>query len=105
MEDPSLINSILETSDIIFFALDNSYCYTKFSKKHYDIMGKIWNIDIAVNVNMLECINDNKDRKKAKDNFDRALKGESFTLKEEYGDNKLFRSSMILPICINYKKS
>jgi len=93
MEDPSLIDSILETSDIIFFALDNSYCYTKFSKKHYDIMGKIWNIDIAVNINMLECINDNKDRKKAKDNFDRALKGESFTLKEEYGDNKLFRSS------------
>jgi len=93
MEDPSLIDSILETSDIIFFALDNSYCYTKFSKKHYDIMGKIWNIDIAVNINMLECINDSKDRKKAKDNFDRALKGESFTLKEEYGDNKLFRSS------------
>ncbi|KIM13397.1 MAG: hypothetical protein KU38_01745 [Sulfurovum sp. FS08-3] len=93
MQQDTLLNSILTSADIIFFSLDLHYCYIDFSTKHYETMKKIWGVEIAKNSNMLNCIQDEKDREKAKYNFDRALNGEKFTLKEDYGDNKLFRTS------------
>ena len=54
-------------------------------------MQKIWGVEIAKNQNMLAYIKN--DSEKAKLNFDRALKGETFSIREDYGDNTLFRRS------------
>jgi len=79
------------SSGIIIFSLDRSYCYTSFNQAHLVTMKKIWNVDIHHGDCMLDFIQ-SPDREKAKMNFDRALRGERFTLVEEYGDKKLYRS-------------
>ncbi|MCX6226524.1 MAG: PAS domain-containing protein, partial [Bacteroidia bacterium] len=50
-----------------------------------------WGVDIALGNSMLEYIKNPDDCLKAKNNFDRALSGESFTLVEAYGDTALER--------------
>lgn len=92
-KDLILLNSILESPiDIIIFALDTTYCYTKFTAFHQETMRKIWGVDIQVGMNMLEVISNPADRQKAKNNFDRVLCGENFVVTEEYGDNTLSRT-------------
>lgn len=49
-------------------------------------MKQIWGVDIAIGGNILEYIHREDDRKKVKENFDRALNGETFVVDEEYGD-------------------
>jgi PAS domain S-box-containing protein len=89
-----LNQSIMESaSKIVVFALDHQYRYLAFTQSHQQTMKKIWGVDIEVGMNMLELISDKKDRLKAKTNFDRALKGESFMLTEAYGNNLLYRTS------------
>ncbi len=87
--DPnSLLSAIIESPrDIVIFALDRNYCYTAFNKSHKQTIKNIWGADIEIGMNILKIIKDPKDRKKAKKNFDRALKGESFTLIEKYGES------------------
>ncbi len=88
-----LRNAILESPQkIIVFALDKNYCYLDFTSSHKQTMKKIWGVDIRVGDNMLDFIKNENDRKKAKANFDRALKGEYFVLQEEYGDEHLQRT-------------
>ncbi|MBU4440191.1 MAG: PAS domain S-box protein, partial [Firmicutes bacterium] len=65
-------------------------------------MFEIWGKDIEIGMNMLEVIGDHEDKHKAKDNFNRVLAGKSFTLIEEYGDEKhsrLFWQDYWSPIC------
>ena len=92
-KDFSLLNSLIESPvDIIVFALDLDYCYTAFTKFHQATIKNLWGVDIKTGMNMLDFISDPEDKKKAKANFDRALKGEYFTLHEEYGDKLLQRN-------------
>ncbi|HBV87265.1 MAG TPA: hypothetical protein DEF42_11595 [Desulfosporosinus sp.] len=89
----TLLTSILESSpEVIVFALDVNYCYLAFNTLHKETMFKIWGKDIKIGLNMLDVIGDHEDYHKAKANFDRVLKGESFTLIEEYGDEKYSRT-------------
>lgn len=55
-------------------------------------MKEIWDEEIKLGQSMLDVIGKEEDRSKAKENFDRALRGETFTLEEEYGDVKLNRT-------------
>ncbi len=88
-----LKNAILESSNgIVVFALDREYRYLDFTLLHKQTMKAIWGVDIEKGKSMLDYIKNEKDRKKAKKNFDRALAGESFVLIEEYGDEKLKRT-------------
>jgi PAS domain S-box-containing protein len=81
------LRSILESpKGMVIFTLDKNYRYTAFSESHKNIMKAIWGIDVGLGINMLECIQDENDRIKAKLNFDKALQGEYFTQIEEYGD-------------------
>ncbi len=88
-----LRNAILESPQkIIVFALDTQYRYLDFTSSHRQTMKEIWGVDIKTGDNMLNFIQYEADREKAKANFDRALKGEHFVLEEEYGDENLKRS-------------
>ncbi|MCB0737504.1 MAG: PAS domain S-box protein [Bacteroidetes bacterium] len=87
------LNEILESpKDLVVFSLDTQYQYKAFNQNHKNIMAAIWNKQIEIGQNMLAYITNEKDREKAKENFDRALAGEEFTLVEEYGDKKLQRN-------------
>lgn len=86
-----LIQLLNQHSGIIIFSLDQNYRYTFFTQTHRLIMKKIWGVEINQGDNMLSFIA-SPDKEKAKANFDRALAGETFTLLEEYGDEKLHRT-------------
>ncbi len=73
---------------VVFFALDANYRYLFFNENHFNEMKKIWGVEIKQGDNMLDFIKREDDRKKAKENFDRALAGESFTIEEAYGDEE-----------------
>ncbi len=78
-------------SDIIIFALDKNYCYTEFTKSHKKTMFSIWDVEIKIGMNLLDVITVPGDRLNAKNNLDRALRGEHFLLTEEYGDPRIKR--------------
>ena len=89
-----LLNSILNSPDgIIIFSLDTHYRYTAFTVSHIETMKHIWGVDIATGMNMLDVIKSDNDRDKAKINFDRVLKGEHFIILEDYGDDKMYRTT------------
>lgn len=79
-------------SGAIVFALDRQYRYIYFNNKHGIVMKEIWGGDIAEGISILDVIKSVDDREKARTNFDRALKGDAFTLVEAYGDAALQRS-------------
>lgn len=88
----NLLNGILESSkESIILALDCNYCYLTFNQNHKKTMKNIWGVDIKVGENMLDYIKYKEDREKAKENFDRALSGDSFTITEKYGDEFINR--------------
>src|SRR5262252_815599 len=88
----AVLRAILESpQDIVIFALDCEYCYLAFNENHARTMKHIWGVDIRVGACMLDLIGRDDDRKKARRNFDRALTGDSFTLVEEYGDERMNR--------------
>lgn len=91
MNSRHLIQLLNQQSGIIIFSLDQNYRYTFFTQTHRLIMKKIWGVEINQGDNMLSFIA-SPDKEKAKANFDRALAGETFTLLEEYGDEKLHRT-------------
>lgn len=88
-----LLNAILESpKGVIVFSLDRNYNYLYFTTMHKEIMKNIWGVDIEIGTNMLDCIHNQKDKARAKQNFDKALNGKYFTEEEEYGDENLLRT-------------
>lgn len=71
---------------VIIFSIDDQYRYTSFTDSHREIMKRIWGADIAIGQNMLGYIHREDDRRKAKENFDKVLGGETIIVDEEYGD-------------------
>ncbi len=91
-----LMTSILESSpDVIVFALDREYRYLAFNSRHKSVIKQIWGKDIALGMCILDILGDHPDGAKARQNFDRALMGESFAVVEEYGDEALSRQSWL----------
>ncbi len=88
----TLLTAIMESSpDVILFALDSEYNYLAFNNMHKNVIKNIWGKEIKTGMNMLEILGNHPDSVKAKESFDRALGGESFTYVEEYGDELLNR--------------
>ena len=88
-----LLRSILESPrGVIIFSLDFQYRYTSFTVTHQKTMQLIWGEEIEIGANILDVIRLHNDRKRAKENFDRALHGEHFTVEEEFGqgDHRLW---------------
>jgi PAS domain S-box-containing protein len=83
----ALINS---PSDIIIFSLDTNCCYTTFNEKHREEMKVVWNADIKIGMNLLDCMQIPEIRKLAKISIDRALKGESFSETQHQPESDIY---------------
>ncbi|PSM30509.1 STAS domain-containing protein, partial [Haliangium sp. UPWRP_2] len=68
------------------------YRYLAFNQAHKQTIKAIWNVDIAIGMDMLaKVVGRQDDRIKAQASFDRVLAGEQFITIDEYGDDKLSR--------------
>ena len=99
-----LLKSCIESQkDTIILAIDKDYKYLYFNKAHWDTMMFAYGKDIKIGMNILDCITNDEDRKAAKDNYDRAMKGESHTNIRIYGtDEFAYYESFFNPIINNY---
>lgn len=85
----TLFSAILESSpEIMVFAIDKNYVYTAFNNRHKYSMLRRWQNDIQLGENILDVISSPDIKTKSKENFDRALSGEYFTLVEDFGSDK-----------------
>jgi diguanylate cyclase (GGDEF)-like protein/PAS domain S-box-containing protein len=81
-----LMPAVLENlRGINIFSLDTQYRYIAFTSSHTEVMKTLWGTNIEIGMNILDCIPVEDDRARAKNNFDRVLRGEYITLEEEYG--------------------
>jgi PAS domain S-box-containing protein len=88
----NILQGVIESpKDVVIFALDKEYRYLAFNTNHQLTMKQIWGVNIENGACMLDYIQSAEDRIKAKENFDRVLTGEAFTLIEEYGESSLDR--------------
>ncbi|NLJ80855.1 MAG: diguanylate cyclase [Firmicutes bacterium] len=80
-----MLTSILSSSpEIIAFSLDSHYRYLSFNLQHQKLAKQIWDAEITAGLNMLEIFKDERMRRGAKERFDRALAGHSFSQIEKY---------------------
>ena len=87
-----ILRAVLESPrDIVVFALDREYRYLAFNQNHARTMKAIWGVEIDIGTSIIDMMGREDDRERARANFDRALAGESFTLQEEYGDERMRR--------------
>jgi len=94
-----LVSAIESQKDTILFAFDSEYRYLFFNKAHRDVMKFAYGTDIHVGDCILDMITDDEDRVVAKENYDRALSGESHTNVRVYGDvNRAYYESFFNPI-------
>ena len=94
-----LTSSMESQNDTILFSINNKYQYLYFTKAHYNSMKFAYNKDVEIGINILDCITSEDDRIAAKDNYDRALKGESHTNIRTYGEaNIAYYESFFNPI-------
>jgi PAS domain S-box-containing protein len=100
-----LLSSLESQIDTIHFSIDKNYRYLYFNGAHCESMKKSYNTDIAEGMNILDCITVDDDRKVAKNNYDRALRGESHTNVRMYGEgNPAYYESFFNPIINNNNK-
>jgi PAS domain S-box-containing protein len=96
--------SIESPKDMIVLSINNHYEYLTFNTFHKEVMKQAYGKDVKNGMNLLDCITNDDDRRKAKVNYDRALAGESHITIEEYGDlNRYYYETRYNPI-INDKK-
>jgi PAS domain S-box-containing protein len=100
-----LLESIIESQkDTIIFSVDRDYKYMYFNRAHLDSMKFAYNKDIQTGMNILDCITSDYDRKLIKENTDRALRGESNSHIQIFGDvNRAYYESFFNPV-LNEKK-
>jgi PAS domain S-box-containing protein len=91
--------SIESPRDLVIMAIDRDYRYLCFNSAHSKSMKSAYGKEVAVGMNILDCITSREDLVNAKANYDRALCGESHVTLQEYGDlEKTFFESQYSPI-------
>ncbi|HNP16822.1 MAG TPA: PAS domain S-box protein [Fulvivirga sp.] len=86
-----LYSSIESLKDIMIFSIDTEYNLLNFNSAFKEATDGIYGVDITVNKNLLEYMT-KEDRKKAKQNIDRALGGENHSKTEVYGGSITFET-------------
>lgn len=80
-------NALLNASDKDeLFAIDTDYRYLTFNENHKKSINRIWAIEITPDLNILNVIQKEYDRNIARQNFDRAFAGESYTQIEQHAN-------------------
>jgi PAS domain S-box-containing protein len=99
-ESQSLLKASLESQkDTIMFSIDPEYHYLYFNRAHWEAMQFAYNQDVKIGMNILECITSEEDKLAAKDNYDRALRGESHSNINIFGEVELaYYESFFNPI-------
>ena len=99
-----LMSSIESQKDTIIFSIDQDYNYLYYNKAHWDAMKFAYDKDVKIKTNFLDYISSDEDKKLLKENVDRALRGESHSLIQAFGDaNPAFYEVFFNPI-LNEKK-
>jgi diguanylate cyclase (GGDEF)-like protein/PAS domain S-box-containing protein len=93
------LRNIIDSTSAIIFSVDQKYCYTHFNQKHAMAMKNIYGKEIEIGHNILDYMALEKDREKAKINFDRALAGEQFIESNFSGGEGLSRSYFEVTHC------
>jgi len=84
-----LTSSIESQKDTIIFSIDKNYHYLYYNKAHAESMKFAYNKEVNIGINFLDCISLDDDRKLLKESIDRALKGESHSLVQTFGDTNV----------------
>lgn len=85
-----LLHSCLESpKDMIILAIDPDYNYYYFNKAHTTAMKYAYGVDVAMGMNLLDCITSESDRENAKINYDMAMQGISHSTVQQYGDTAI----------------
>jgi len=95
-EQHATLASIIESTDSPIFSVDRNYCYTSFNRQHASVMHELYGAKVEFGKNVLDCITNEEDQRKAKFGLDSALKGEKVLTEEFYGSGEqrcLFESS------------
>lgn len=72
-----LMSSLESLKNTIILFGDHDYRYLFFNKAHAQVMKHSYHSEVKIGMNILDCITLENDRKSFKENYDRALKGES----------------------------
>lgn len=83
------LKGLNDSSPSPIFSVDVNYCYTSFNKTHAAVMKHIYDADIDVGMNLLDCMTNPDDREKAKKNISLALKGQQITEEAFSGEDNL----------------
>ncbi|MFA6026493.1 MAG: PAS domain S-box protein, partial [Ignavibacteriaceae bacterium] len=78
--------SIESPKDMIILSIDKNYNYLYYNSVHENFVRTAYGKDLKIGVNLLDCITNDDDRRKAKINYDKALNGFSHATVAEYGD-------------------
>ena len=84
-----LASSIESQTGTTIFSIDKNYRYLYFNKAHRNEMKFAYNADINIGSNLLDAISSDKDRISLKENFDRALKGDSHSIIQIFGESNI----------------
>ncbi|MBI9039948.1 PAS domain-containing sensor histidine kinase [Lutibacter sp.] len=95
-----LLKSSLESQrNTILFSINKEYRYLYFNSAHVKTMKHAYGKDVKVGMNILDCITSDEDRVIAKNNYDRALSGETHTNIRVFGkENLAYYESFFNPI-------
>ncbi len=86
-ESRLLLKASLESQkDTILFSIDKEYKYLYFNKAHQEAMKYAYQKDVAIGMNILDCITSEEDRIVAKENYNRSFAGETHSNIRIYGD-------------------
>ena len=91
LEHYSTLEAIIESASGPVFSVDTNYRYTSFNKAHASVMKAIYNAEIELGQSILDYMTVEEDRITAKNNLDRALRGECLTEEAFSGEEELAR--------------
>jgi PAS domain S-box-containing protein len=79
--------AVLDCVEGPIFSVDRNYCYTSFNIDHALTMKNLYGVEIAIGKNILEYHTNPEDRKHARNNLDRAFKGEKVHIESFAGED------------------
>ncbi len=92
----ALLEAVIESSKDHILSVDHNYHYTSFNSPHKKFMKLLYGSDIQMGHNILYYHTNLEDRRKAQENIDRILKGESFTIESYYGSDAFKRRYFLI---------